>query len=146
MARTIPSSPERSAYLNLLRAHELLLGDFAALFKERGLTHTRFNVLRIVIQGPKHGVTCSEISEALVTRVPDVTRLLDRMEAEGLVSRSRCPEDRRVVYVRLTPKGRRACESLYGPVTELHAAQFAHMNKRAVRELDALLKQVLERP
>ncbi len=142
--KTIPVTTQRSAFFSLLRAHEKLNAEFLALFKEHGLSQAQFNVLRILVQGPKSGVSCQEISDGLITRVPDVTRLIDRMAAEELVVRSRCPEDRRVVYTRVTPKGRRLCESLYEPVTALHAAQFAHMPKKAVRELNDRLLELLD--
>jgi DNA-binding MarR family transcriptional regulator len=133
----------RDTYLNLVRVHEQLVGEFDALFRERGLTQTQYNVLRILRGGPREGYACQAIGERLLTRVPDVTRLIDRMEKAGLVTRSRGAEDRRVVLIRLTAKGRKVCDALDGPVLELHRSQFPGVARRHLRDLNELLQEVL---
>ncbi|MEZ5977660.1 MAG: MarR family transcriptional regulator [Planctomycetota bacterium] len=122
-----------------MQAHERLGGEFADLFRSRGITPAQFNVLRILVRAPKGGVPCSRITEELIHRLPDVTRLLDRMERDGLVTRRRCDEDRRVVKVEISAKGRKTCEGLYDAVSELHERQFAHLSARDVTALAALL-------
>ena len=141
--KPMPLSPARDAYLALVQVHERLSSEFQDLFKSQGLTQTWFNVLRLLVTGPREGLTCQDLGSGLIHRVPDVTRLLDRMEGEGLVSRSRSEEDRRVVLVRATSLGRRRCEALYGDVDELHRAQFAGLSVRSVRELNRLLRDLL---
>ena len=124
MSRRDSATLSRDAYLNLVRAHELLVGQFDALFRAHGLTQTQYNALRILRGGPREGYPCQAIGERLLTRVPDVTRLIDRLEKAGLVSRARGKEDRRVVLIKLTAKGRRLCDSLDEPVEQLHREQF----------------------
>ena len=139
----LQESAARSAYLKIVEAHERLTGDFSDLFREYGLSHTQFNVLRILVTGSKNGEPCSTIAARLIHRVPDVTRIIDRMESAELVQRERSAEDRRVVLVRITTKGRRLCESLYEPVSRLHRRQFAHVPKAALGELNDALDAVL---
>lgn len=145
MASKPKDSVARDVYLNLVRVHEELSGQFSALFKRHGLTQAQFNVLRILLGGAREGVSCNAIGERLLNRVPDVTRLVDRMEAAGLVKRIRGAPDRRVVLVRISAKGRRLCEELDGPVMDLHRRQLAHMSSREVEALDRSLVRVLNR-
>jgi DNA-binding MarR family transcriptional regulator len=136
----------RDVYLNVVRAHEKLSAEFTALFKPHGLTQAQYNVLRILIGGPGEGVSCHYVGERLLNRLPDVTRLLDRMEKAGLVQRNRSREDRRVVVVKVTSKGRKLCERLARPVMDLHHRQVAHLPRKAVRALNEHLAELLETP
>ena len=90
MVKTIDPSAQRDAFFAVIRVADKLNGEFAALFREYGLTQAQFNVLRILVTGPKRGVSCQEIGDGLVQRVPDVTRLIDRMTTEKLVERASC--------------------------------------------------------
>ena len=143
MARPTKEILARDTYLNLVRAHERLSADFADLFRAAGLTAAQYNVLRILYGGPKEGAACQYIGERLLNRLPDVTRLLDRMETAKLITRGRAAEDRRVVLVRLTPEGVKRCKSLERPVMELHARQFEELPMRTLAELNAGLESVL---
>ena len=131
----------RDTYLALVRAQDRLVGQAADLVKTRGLTIATYNALRILRGAGPEGLACGEIAERLIHRVPDVTRLLDRMERDGLVRRARSSDDRRVVRTQLTAKGRAAVDALDEPVMALHAEQFAGLS---VRELE-LLERALER-
>ena len=135
----------RDAYLNVVRVHEMLAAEFAELFREHGITQPQFNVLRILRGAGKAGATCRTIGDELLNRVPDVTRLIDRMESAGLVVRERSDTDRRVVRVRLTPKGRRLCDSLDEPVLDLHRRQLEHLSSSQVETLNRGLRRVLAR-
>ena len=134
----------RETFLALLRLHDRLNGTFSALFKEAGLTQAQYNVLRILNGAPKGGVSCQYVGERLLTRVPDVTRLIDRMVAAGLVSRERSTEDRRVVLIAITAQGRKLCASLDEPVMDLHRQQFTHMSKASLEALLLGLEEALE--
>jgi DNA-binding MarR family transcriptional regulator len=133
----------RDTFLCLVRAHEKLTAEFAELFKARGLTLAQYNVLRILLGGPAEGASCQYVGERLLNRVPDVTRLLDRMQAAGLVRRARAEDDRRVVRVRITPKGRKLCESLAEPVLDLHRRQLAALSASELVALHDGLERVL---
>jgi DNA-binding MarR family transcriptional regulator len=136
----------RDVYLDLVRAHERLFGEFSALFRDHGLTQAQYNVLRILLGGPREGASCQYVGERLLNRVPDVTRLIDRMEAAGLVRRARSTEDRRVVLVRVTSKGRKLCERLDAPVLGLHRQQLAHLPAKKVAALGLALQELLGAP
>ena len=136
----------RDTYLNLVRVHERLSADFSDLFREAGLTAAQYNVLRILLGGPSEGAPCQYIGERLLNRVPDVTRLVDRMQEAGLVSRSRSAEDRRVVLVRVTAKGTKLCRGLDGPVMKLHRRQFERLSARSLAAINESLEEVLRKP
>ena len=143
MASATRLESSRDVYLNLVRLHDRLGAEFTALFREHGITQAQYNVLRILIGAPAEGGSCQYVGERLVTRVPDVTRLIDRMVSAGLVQRSRSEEDRRVVLIRPTAKGRRLCDSLTEPVNDLHGRQLAHLSAKAIAALGASLEDAL---
>lgn len=142
--RTRPDSLEFRTYLALIQAHESQHAPFVEAFKEAGLTEVQFNALRILLNGPREGCTCQHIGDKLLHRVPDVTRLLDRMEKANLVVRERSDEDRRVVLVRITRTGQRLAEGLYAPLAKLHRKQLAFMSKLDMKELNRLLRMLFE--
>ena len=100
--------------------------------------------MRILVLGPKEGMRIGEVGDGLIQRVPDITRLLDRMERDGFVTRLRNTDDRRAVTVQLTPEGRQKCESMYSAVTKLHATQLQHMSDRDLTTLAKLLEKAIE--
>ncbi len=132
----------RDAYLAIARVQDRLSGDLQLLMKTQGLTTTQLNVLRILI-GAKEPIPCQVVGQRLIQRVPDVTRLLDRMEKEGLVQRTRSDEDRRVVLVSVTPEGRRRSQQLAKPLLALHDEQMKPLSAAELRQLEALLAKLL---
>lgn len=130
--------PEQEACLNIFRASSFLDADFDALFKRHGLTNAQYNVLRI-LRGEGTRMPSLAVAQRLITRVPDITRLVDRLEKSGLVKRERCTEDRRVVYVSITAKGLTLLAGLDEPVRDLHRRQLSHMSKKDLAELSRLL-------
>ena len=106
----------------------------------RSLSGSQYNILRILRGAGEDGLPCSEISERLVSRDPDVTRLLDRMEKRGLVVRGRWSADRRVVTARITKEGMELANRLDAPVIENHRRQLGHMKKKDLRALIDLLE------
>jgi len=141
--KNIPDSASRSAYFALMTAADILGGEFTRLFREHGITSTVFNAMRILIQGPESGQRIGEIGEQLIQRVPDITRLIDRMERDGFVRRARNTEDRRAVIIKLTDAGKRKCESLYFAVSKRHREQLLHMNARELKQLQKLLQKMV---
>src|ERR1700719_5392351 len=97
-------SPEETAFLELIRTTDMLSRGLVRLLKSEALSPTQYNVLRI-LRGAPDGLFCGEIASRMITRDPDVTRLLDRMEKRGLISRSRDGRDRRLVLARIAPEG-----------------------------------------
>ena len=131
---------EEEAYVNLLRTHSRLTANFDRLFAEHGLTGPQYNVLRI-LRGHQRSMRVCRIAELMVTRQPDITRLIDRIEAAGWVSRRRCAEDRRVVWVELTREGAALVGKLGRPVAELHRQLLGGLSKRKLQQLSTLLQE-----
>lgn len=132
-------SLRHEAYLSIQRtAAELEHGVESAL-KPCGITATQYNVLRILRGAEPGGLCRSEISERLVRRVPDVTRLLDRLEQMTVIARSRGGDDRRYVTTRITKEGLKALADLEETVDAIHDAQLGHMADAALRTLIQLL-------
>lgn len=132
--------PEQEAFLNLQRTAQALEADFKKLFRKHGLSLTTYNLLRIARGHRPNGVRCSTIRDQLVVRVPDVTRLVDRMVDRGLVERQVDPADARAVLVHITSRGLRLLSRLDKPVEELHRRQLAHMSRGQLDTLNELLQ------
>jgi DNA-binding MarR family transcriptional regulator len=134
-------SPAEEAYLNLIRTYGVLEADFAQLFKQHGISEPKYNVLRILRGAGGEGLPSLEISSRMITRVPDVTRIVDRLETQGLVKRARTAADLRVVRVSITKKGLDLLAKLDGPTKQLHCDQLQHMSRAELAELSRLLEK-----
>ncbi|MFG0330113.1 MAG: MarR family winged helix-turn-helix transcriptional regulator [Phycisphaerales bacterium] len=140
------ASLEQETALNLQRAADRLEAPFDALFQEHGLSSAQYNALRIIRGAGPLGTPIQRIGEHMITRQPDMTRLVDRLEKAGFVERKRCDEDRRVIYATLTKDGKEILRKLDKPVLEIHQKQFAHMKKEQVEMLNALLYLARQAP
>jgi DNA-binding MarR family transcriptional regulator len=132
-------SPAVEAYLNLLRTYDHLSGDMSRFMKRRGISQPQYNVLRILRGAGSAGLPSLAVAERMVARVPDITRLLDRMASKGWVKRTRSKEDRRVVIAQITPKGTRFLAALDGPLQDFQRDLMGHMSKKQIESLSALL-------
>lgn len=130
---------EQEAFLNLIRTAADLTADFDRLFAEAELSQPLYNVLRIIAGHGETGVPSQAIARDLISRGPDVTRLVDRLTRRGLVERVPGAEDRRVVFVRLLPPGRKLLDMLAPKVRDLHRAQLGHLGEAKLRQLSKLL-------
>lgn len=130
---------EEDAYVSLLVTGDVLSRKVEKLLKTAHVSITQYNVLRI-LRGSPQGLPCREIASRMITRDPDITRLLDRLEKQGLVSRSRETKDRRMVLTRVTAKGLHLLAELDAPVMETHRTQLGHLG----RERLGLLLELLE--
>lgn len=137
---------EQEAMLNLVRTVDVLQGDFAALFREHGVSGPQYNVLRILRGAGGDGLPSQEIAGRMISRVPDITRLVDRLERAGLVQRRRIENDRRVVMVQITTRGLKLLEGLDAPIMDLHRAQMRHLSRQELKELNRLLVKARQRP
>jgi DNA-binding MarR family transcriptional regulator len=143
--RPIPTL-EEEAYLNVQRTANVLLQEVAELLKGHNLTPTQYNVLRILRGAGEAGLTAGDVGDRMITRDPDVTRLLDRLETRGLAERSRCTEDRRVVWTRVTAAGLAVIAPLDDPVKELHLRSLAHLGPERLTTLIELLEAARSEP
>src|ERR1017187_6327348 len=133
------SSPEEVAFLELCRTTDLLSRRLAALLKTEDLSANQYNVLRI-LRGSPDGLPCGEIGNRMITRDPDITRLLDRLEKRELISRCRETKDRRMVMARITPRGMELLARMDQPVQEAHRTQLGHLGRTRLRTLTDLLR------
>jgi MarR family transcriptional regulator, 2-MHQ and catechol-resistance regulon repressor len=133
-------SPEQEAMLNLVRTNDRFQFRFARLFREHGVTPSQYNVLRI-LRGEGKPLPCLEIADRMIAAVPAITGLIDRLEAMSLVARDRSTEDRRVVFVEITPKALDLLARLDQPVDDLHKKLIGHLTQPELRELSRLLEK-----
>jgi DNA-binding MarR family transcriptional regulator len=133
-------SVEQEAFLNLLRTTDVLTTEMADLFKPSKLSTTQYNALRILRAAGPDGLPCGEVAARMITRDPDVTRLLDRLEKRGLISRCRDKKDRRVVCARLTSAGAKMLAELDPLVVDAHRKQLNHMSATQLKQLIELLE------
>lgn len=134
------SCPEEDAFLDLLRTTDMLSRHPAQVLKTEDLSATQYNVLRI-LRGAPDGLACGEIGNRMITRDPDITRLLDRLEKRKLVSRCRETKDRRMVLTRITSEGLQLLARLDDPVREAHRKQLGHLGRERLRTLEELLRE-----
>jgi DNA-binding MarR family transcriptional regulator len=131
--------PEELAFLELLRTSDQLNRRLVPVLKAEELSETQYNVLRI-LRGAPEGLPCGEIGNRMITRDPDITRLLDRLEKRSLISRCREAKDRRTVLTRITPEGLKLLSRLDEPVQNAHREQLGHLGRERLKALCDLLR------
>jgi DNA-binding MarR family transcriptional regulator len=139
------SCPEEAAFLEMVRTTDLLSRGLVPLLKAEELSPTQYNVLRI-LRGAPEGLPCGEIGQRMITRDPDITRLLDRLEKRGLIARWRDSKDRRMVLARITPEGLKMLDRLDGPMQEGHRKQLGHLGRERLKALCELLRAARREP
>ncbi len=142
LKQTRPLSLEAEAVLNLKRTTSYLEAAVARALKIKDLSSTQYNVLRILRGAGTVGMPCREIGERLVTREPDITRLLDRLEKRGLLGRSRESQDRRVITVRITDAGLAALKELDHPVEDAVRQPLRRLGTDRLAQLIEMLEEV----
>lgn len=130
---------EEESLLNLVRTAEVVTAPFERLFSEHGISGPQYNVLRILRGHGGRGLPCTEISAQMVSRMPDMTRLVDRLERSQHVRRCRTAEDRRVVLIRITEKGLDLLRRLDEPLRRLHKDVLGHLSRAELHEFNRLL-------
>jgi len=141
-----PAIPlEDQLFVAILKAADSLSQEADQLIKAAGLTAAQYNVLRILRGAEPDGLLCRGIGERMISRDPDMTRLLDRMEKHSLITRQRQKEDRRVIKTRITAEGLKLLKKLDQPVHDLHKKQFRHMTGARLKQLAELLVEVEKR-
>jgi DNA-binding MarR family transcriptional regulator len=136
------ASREQEAYLALLRTADALQSSIEARLKEFGLTGTQYNALRILRGAGSDGLPCSEVGERMITRDPDITRLLDRLQKRGLVERTRDKNDRRVVFGKITAAGLKLLREMDGPIEKYGREMLRHVGQEKLQQLIGLLELV----
>src|SRR5215218_1113512 len=139
---------EEEAFLSIIRTADVLARTASEMFKPHDLSPTQYNVLRILrgtCPAGTSGLACGTIAEQMLTRDPDMTRLLDRLEKRGLISRAREERDRRVVRTCITQKGLDVLAELDPIVNECNRKQLGQMGEARLRQLINLLEDVREK-
>lgn len=136
------ASPQAILFVSLMQIADIFANQAEQLVKTAGLTGAQYNVLRILRGAGPEGLACREIGERMISRDPDITRLLDRMEKRGLITRQRQSEDRRVVRTCVTAEGLQILRTLDPPVRELHKRQFQHLSASQLRVLAGMLNEI----
>jgi len=132
-------SLEEEATLNVTRTSAILEHALIQALKPHAITPTQYNVLRILRGSGGDGLCRNEVGQRMVRQVPDVTRLLDRMEQTGLIARVRSRDDRRFVSTHLTPKGRSLVDRLDEEVGAIHRRHLGHLGESQLKQLVELL-------
>jgi len=146
MAADNPSQPRfdslyQEVYLGLWRTYDRLRALEDELFAGYELTAQQYNVLRLLKAARPDGVPTLTLADRLVSRAPDVTRMIDRLEERGLVTREKQPGDRRIVRVLISDAGLKLLSDIAGPLADCHARQLGHLSETDLKRLSALLRE-----
>jgi DNA-binding MarR family transcriptional regulator len=133
-------SPEQEAFLGLWRTYDRLRALEEELFGNYDLTPQQYNALRLLSGEHPNALRTLDLAGRLVSRAPDITRLLDKLERRGLVERDRPADNRRVVHVGITAKGLALLRELREPLRACHARQLGHLSSKELKDLTALLR------
>src|ERR1043165_1767904 len=139
--QTKPLTLETEAMLNVQRTADQFTRVVSEALKPADISPTQYNALRILEGAGTNGWCCSEIAERMVTRDPDITRLIDRLEKRGLVQRVRSEEDRRIVRVRITPQGSKTIVDLAPALANLEKRILGHLDEPRLKLLIELLEE-----
>ena len=141
--QTVPfQSPAQEAFLALGRTWSVLDHAFSEALKPFGITPTQYNALRILRGAGDAGLCRAEVIDRMVSRVPDATRLLDRLEAMGLSLRSRDPDDRRYVRTRITDGGLDLLAALDDSVQDMHRRHLGGLDEAELGSLIEILARI----
>jgi DNA-binding MarR family transcriptional regulator len=134
-----PMTPEQSVVLTVQRTADSFQRRVVEVLKPYGISATQYNVLRILRGAGKDGLPCGAIAERMVTRDPDITRLLDRLDKMGFIARERGQKDRRVVYTTITAAGLKLLKDLDRPVLDAGNLLVKNLSKAQMEQLVELL-------
>jgi len=137
-------SLEQEVFLNLWRAYDRLRMVEEELFSQFELSPQQYNLLRLMRADYPDRIPTLVLAQRLVSRAPDITRMLDKLEERGLIERERPPENRRTVLVGITEAGLKLLEDIAEPLKECHQRQLGHLSAKELQQLSALLQSVLD--
>jgi DNA-binding MarR family transcriptional regulator len=133
-------SLEQEVFLNLWRTYDRLRAYEDTLFSQFDLTPQQYNVLRVLRSEHPAAQPTLALADRLVSRAPDITRMLDKLESRGLIARERPATDRRIVHVAITPAGVALLDSVAEPLHECHRQQLGHLAPGDLQALASLLR------
>ena len=130
------------ALLGLVRTADHVAREMTRLVEPAGVTLQQYNVLRILRGAGETGLPTLEIADRMIEHTPGITRLLDRLEAKGLVRRARCPKDRRQMLCWITPRGVDVLASLDAPMLDVNDVLVGGLTLADQQRLIALLESI----
>lgn len=133
-------SAEQEAYLSLWRTYDRLQALEEDVFKPWGVTAQQYNLLRLLKASYPQAVPTLSVVKRLISRAPDVTRMLDRLEANTWITRTRSESDRRAVLIAITDAGLKLLEDMIEPLRDCHEKQLGHLSASELNSLSILLK------
>ncbi len=133
-------SLEQEVFLNLWRTYDRLRALEEELFAQYDLTPQQYNALRLLAAVHPGTIRTLDLAGRLVSRAPDITRLLDKLEQRGLVARDRPADNRRVVHIGITAAGLALLHQLRDPIRACHVRQLGHLSRKDLEDLAALLR------
>jgi DNA-binding MarR family transcriptional regulator len=137
-------SIEQEAYLSLWRTYDRLRAIEDECFSRFEVTAQQYNVLRLLKRAHPNCVPTLSLASRLISRAPDITRMLDKLEQRGLTTRERSTTDRRAVLIGITSKGLDLIDQIAGPLSECHRKQLGHLPSDQLELLISLLRSVRE--
>ena len=138
-------APEQLLLDSLILTHDAVVSRFQELLRGYDVSYTQYCVLHILSEEGEEGMRTQKLGTRLLTRVPDITRLVDRLLKVGLVARVRWKQDKRVVFVSITKDGTELLDEIKGPIAELQSEMFDHMSDGKQAELNSLLGELRNR-
>ena len=138
----VSDTPEQAAFFHVVRAASRLEGELNRLLRPFDLTTATLTILSILDRASGDGLSCGDIAAQLIAEVPDMTRLLDRLERLEYVYRERSQLDRRMVRVKITPRGKEVVANLKSQTQECHRQQFSRLSAESLKTLESLLRDI----
>jgi DNA-binding MarR family transcriptional regulator len=132
-------------YFCLTRTLGTLQREIDDLLKTFGVSEPQYNVLNVLQEAYPESLSCGDIAGKMVSRDPDITRLLDRLERSGFIERRRGSPDRRLVFVKILEPGMQLMDALREPVARLQERQFASLQDSDIQALLECLARVRSR-
>lgn len=138
-------APEQLLLDALILTHDAVVAKFQELLRGYDISYTQYTVLNALVEAGEEGLRTQKLGTRLLTRLPDITRLVDRLVRDGLVERNRWDQDKRVVYVSITEAGEELLEELAEPFDALQGEMFGHLSDAKQLQLNRLLAELRDR-
>ncbi len=138
-------APEQLLIDALILTHDAVVAKFQKLLRGYDISYTQYTVLHALAEAGEEGLRTQKLGSRLLTRIPDITRLVDRLVRDGLAERNRWDQDKRVVYVTITEAGNDLLEELVEPFDALQVEMFGHLSDAKQLQLNRLLAELRER-
>jgi DNA-binding MarR family transcriptional regulator len=134
-------SPQQEAFLNLWRTYDRMRMLEDELFSRYDLNPQQYNALRLLKAAHPKPLATLNLASRLISRAPDITRLLDKLHDRALIARLRPDNNRRTVMVSITPAGLQLLAKLSDDVRNCHARQLGHLSPSQTKTLVSLLQK-----